>query len=265
MRALILDIDGTLVNSQGFMPEPVHDALVNTWDRIPIILASARSPQAIEIFLKALNVDGPFVALNGAVAFSSVRSEPVMVTPLRATARDVIGGVLHRHNIRPQAVFGYDLRNWYAWGERENIDDEARITLLSPHRAGTVDSLLGMSLLKVTLIYNDRASVKSICREIRRIAHDCCSVMISKPTYLEIVDKTVSKAVAVQQLADLLQIHEFIAVGDSANDIDLFGIAVHSYAMPHSDELVRLSADTVLAEPTAEALATLIREVAKTS
>ncbi|SDM78287.1 hypothetical protein SAMN04487949_2583 [Halogranum gelatinilyticum] len=60
----------------------------------------------------------------------------------------------------------------------------------------------------------------------------------------------VEKGVGLVEVADILGLDtaDFVAVGDSENDVSTFGVAGESYAVANADEKARAAADTVLDE-----------------
>jgi Cof subfamily protein (haloacid dehalogenase superfamily) len=67
----------------------------------------------------------------------------------------------------------------------------------------------------------------------------------SSPQYIEIMSKNVNKGTGVLHLAKVLnlKLDEIAVVGDSYNDISMFKVTPHSFAMDHGDAKVRAEAN----------------------
>lgn len=67
----------------------------------------------------------------------------------------------------------------------------------------------------------------------------------SSPQYIEIMSKNVNKGTGVLHLAKVLnlKLDEIAVVGDSYNDISMFNVTPHSFAMDHGDAKVRAQAN----------------------
>ncbi len=73
---VICDLDGTLLNNN----KEISNKTVKTIQslnqmKIPVILATARAPRDIEIYLKGLELDTPSICYNGALIFDNRNSK----------------------------------------------------------------------------------------------------------------------------------------------------------------------------------------------
>ncbi|MEG0366049.1 MAG: HAD family hydrolase [Coprobacillus sp.] len=64
-------------------------------------------------------------------------------------------------------------------------------------------------------------------------------VLPGESTYADITIGSVSKATGIQQLLDLYQLEEYIAFGDSLNDVEMFKYAKTSVAMGQGNEYLK--------------------------
>lgn len=70
--------------------------------------------------------------------------------------------------------------------------------------------------------------------------------MYSGDYWLEITDKSATKANAVKQLADLLSCEKIVVFGDGINDIEMFSIADQSYAVENAvDEIKEIATEII--------------------
>ncbi|MFC4450276.1 HAD hydrolase family protein [Halorussus aquaticus] len=73
----------------------------------------------------------------------------------------------------------------------------------------------------------------------------------------------IEKGVGLESVAQLLDRdpEEFVAVGDSENDVSTFGVAGESYAVANADEKAKRAADVVLDESYSEATLSVLDEL----
>lgn len=83
--------------------------------------------------------------------------------------------------------------------------------------------------------------------KLLKLYGDILNIHRSKPNYLEIVDKNISKASAINYLQSQFSIltSQIIAIGDNFNDIDMIKYAGLGVAMGNAPEKVKKYADEV--------------------
>jgi len=68
IRLIALDLDGTLLNSEGVIPEANHRAISQARERgVKVVLATARAFPSAAPFARRLHLDTPLICANGAV------------------------------------------------------------------------------------------------------------------------------------------------------------------------------------------------------
>ena len=82
---------------------------------------------------------------------------------------------------------------------------------------------------------------------LRRVAADHDRTVVGSGYAYHVKSPDVSKATGLRRAADLLDVDpdSFVAIGDSANDTELFDAAGRSYAVVNADDNARKRADTV--------------------
>lgn len=85
---------------------------------------------------------------------------------------------------------------------------------------------------------------------------------ISKPFFLEFMNKDVDKSKSIERLADMLGISMFqvIAVGDSYNDLSMIKSAGLGVAMGNAVELVKDNADYITGDNDHDGIVTVINK-----
>lgn len=204
-----------------------------------IILATARSPVAMEPIWDHLGCELFYIGLNGALI---VQGQSILweeaIPP--AGAAEALG-LARRYGFSINVYAG---RRWVIEQENPLSQVEAEIVGVQPEVAG-FGSL--EKLHKILVIGGDGAA-RQYQRELQ--ARTCeLNVSISKPTYCEIVSHRASKGRALRQACALLgvDLEDTVAFGDGENDGELFAVAGRTVAMGNGHPALRAAADFVTA------------------
>ena len=94
---------------------------------------------------------------------------------------------------------------------------------------------------------DDSLTVEGDAAAARRVAADHDRTVVGSGYAYHVKSPDVSKATGLRRAADLLDVDpdSFVAIGDSANDTELFDAAGRSYAVVNADDDARERADTV--------------------
>jgi 5-amino-6-(5-phospho-D-ribitylamino)uracil phosphatase len=260
-RGLALDIDGTLVREDGKIPSKLARSLQCCWNRLTVILASARPAQGIQHILRQLERDGPYVALNGGIVSLSSASTPLFVAELPLfTKKELLKGVSQSSGLI-DGIFAYDKERWYAWGSEVVIDREQRLVKMAPSVVTEIAHFEKIAIIKLTVVCNTEPACLKIGTLLGQLDKAVLSLQTSKSGYLEITPYGISKGEGLARLTAALPLSSIIAIGDGRNDIEMFAQASVSYAMPWSAEETKASATFVLREPGVESLVDILEGI----
>ncbi len=129
-KIIFIDIDGTLLTSDHKISEGTLSAIqrVHHINKIPIILTTARPPQAVEKIYYQLGLNAPVVCFNGALIIKMGRAEDFVTLNslcIEATLLNAIHGIAAKHNV---SLSMYTSSKWYANNYDEWIKQEENIT-----------------------------------------------------------------------------------------------------------------------------------------
>lgn len=255
--AVALDVDGTIVTEHGKIEPALQEALRHRWSDILFILATARSQAGLRPLYDVLSVDGPHLALNGAVIYQSINQSAINTSALPKGVYDRLINFFHKHASSIMAVFAYTSTTWYAFGEDEAIRSEADTVGNKPLLHSKPLGHLTSPCLKLTFIArNATAAVYLEC--LARSSFPNLSIFRSKSQYVEITNGSATKGNALQQLCRILSIDQIIAIGDGLNDVSMFQVSTKAYAVAEAPEAVRACADIVLPAPSWKSITDLI-------
>ena len=270
-RALLLDLDGTLLNSAGGIHPRNRTALAGLEQRgVRVMIVTGRSAMSAAPILDGLDLDLPAVIFNGAAVYCHRRG------------RLLEERVLANRVVRRALDFGAETEDLtlVQAGERK----------LANHPNGELEAAALDGLHGVELVEREELRVDCIIRVTFLTMRHTCSVAYSEevstrlgaPLYLtdfplnalpvhrtnpmQVVDvhpPCRGKAEALRILREEYGIRgeDVVAVGDATNDIPMFAGAGLSVAMGDGMQAAQAAADRVIGSHEGDALAELISEV----
>lgn len=261
IRAILLDIDGTLTNSKKIITQKTKEALLKAQDLgIRLVIASGRADQGLYQFGDVLNMrnhHGIFVCYNGAKVMDCQSGEvychqpmsiedgravlehmknfqvsPIVIRGEYMYTNDVFSGMIHR-NIGSDEIFNvieYEARsNSYILCEKRDLAAFADFPIEKILTAG------------------EPAYMRDHYEEMREPFKDRLSCMFTAPFYYEFTAKNVDKARSIEAVFTKLGYSpdELIAFGDAENDASMLKYCGIGVAMGNAVPSVKAIADEV--------------------
>ncbi len=238
-RLVALDIDGTVVDHDGALPEAVRKAVGRVLDAdVPVVLATGRSWHGTQPVFDELGLPpGPSVASNGAVVVSYPPQE--IRKAVTFDPREVIKKVVQ-----------------FAPGTLIAVEEIGRGYRLNGHFPG--GDLTGEMIIESIEQLSARPVTRIILRDPDRSDEDFTSLarhlglqgvtyFVGWSAWLDIAPLGVNKASALQDVADDLGVDpaDVLAFGDGRNDIEMLRWAGRGVAIGDASEDVQQAADVV--------------------
>lgn len=225
-KCIFSDIDGTLLNSKIKVSETTKNKIkeINA-QGIPFVLVSARMLKGMDFIQKEIGVKAPMICYSGAVvydeSFQKIYSKGFSVQ----TAQAIHSYIKDNYHF-PISIY-YD-NHWCVDEVDAGIQLESEITGIIPE---TLDYSKIDTVHKILLISSSQ-NIDSIEKELKSMFEDL-NIYKSKPTYLEIMDRSVLKSEAIRFLCDRLSIDikDTISFGDNYNDVDMLRTTGVGFAM----------------------------------
>jgi hydroxymethylpyrimidine pyrophosphatase-like HAD family hydrolase len=250
-RLVALDIDGTVVDRDGVLPETVRNAVRRVVDAgVPVVLATGRSWHGTRPVFEDLRLPpGSAIASNGAVIVSYPPES--IVKAITFDPRAVIERVVD-----------------FAPGTLIAVEEIGRGYRLNDHFPG--GDLTGEMIIEDIEQLSARPVTRVILRDPSRSDEDFVTLarhlglkgvtyFVGWSAWLDIAPRGVSKGTALRDIAEQLGVAaaDVLAFGDGRNDIDMLTWAGRGVAIGDAPEEVQRAADAVsdrLADggPTAE-------------
>ncbi|MDQ7993004.1 MAG: HAD family hydrolase [Propionicimonas sp.] len=248
-QLVALDIDGTLVDHEGRLPDSVRRSVRRVVDAgVPVVLATGRSWHATRPVFEELDLPrGPVVASNGAVCvqFPPLEFQQVITfNPARVVER-----VLQEH---PTAALAAEV-----------IGEGYRVTKQFPEgdltgsiEVVTADDLAGSDVTRIVVRDPDASDDDFIALADRLGLHGV-SYFVGWSAWLDIAPDGVNKALALVEVAQALGVaqSDVLAIGDGRNDVEMLTWAGRGVALGGSPAEVRAAADHVTGTFTADGTA----------
>jgi Cof subfamily protein (haloacid dehalogenase superfamily) len=250
IRAICTDIDGTLLDSHRQLSSRTISVIKKLTD-VKIILASSRMPSAMRHLQEELDIlDHPMICYNGGfvIHYREENLKPEVLASVTIPP-EIAASVYALSKGTEINVSLYFEDEWYAPSLDYWTDREQRITKVNA-RTGDIGPILE------SWQRNNQGAHKVMCmgpadqiavmeEKLRSKHGEQIHVYFSRPTYLELAPKSISKAsglkIILEKLYDI-PISEVIAFGDNYNDIEMLQEVGLGIAVADAREEVKLVA-----------------------
>lgn len=246
-KLIAIDLDGTLLNSKGFISEENKNAIEKAQKKgIEVILASGRSKDSIKNFATEINSNKYLIAGNGALAYDiqkgkdiydkSIKKKDVLKI-LKICEENSIFYSLHTKSTILTKSLNYSLLVYHSENLRKPEDKKTSINIV-PNLYDYVKSNNREKYLKITIQDADKSIFNNIIRKLKQVKHiDVIDVehstkkmlkindieMEMQYYYTEITRKNINKWSAIKAISKEMGIKEkqIVAIGDNINDKEM--------------------------------------------
>ena len=244
MTLVVCDVDGTLVDKEKRLTEPVIAAVGRLRDAgVGFTIISARPTSGMMPIAEALDLDVPMGAFNGGLVFS----------------RD--GEVAKRHRV-PEAVArgvfevaeGVAVDRWVFADDRWYASTDQGVHVEHERIASNQDPVIRDSFTdlldradKIVFVSDDPALLGSLADKARACHGGEATIVQSQTYYLDVTAREANKGDGIAALASAIGVplEKTIAIGDQANDLAMFARAGCAIAMGNATDAVKAAAADV--------------------
>ena len=240
IRALVVDLDGTLIDRNEQVSPRVSQAVAQVARLIPVSIATGREPSDVIKFARQLSLVSPQICDGGATILDPSNGEHLWYNPLDPPDAEQIVRQL----------------------------DRMEANFIATHPGGSVRHISGVShwnLTRVSALDLEEQAADTLVTQFRG-AGETQAVKVYLPYNglwaVDFTRKGVDKATAAVRLAGMLGVEteQMAAAGDSYNDTPLLRICGVAIAMGDAPEELKAIADYVAPPVEEDGLAVAIEE-----
>jgi Cof subfamily protein (haloacid dehalogenase superfamily) len=248
--AVFLDMDGTLLRSDHSVSEATVRTIKElTGSGISVTLVSARPLDAMLPTARRLGLsDSPLVSLNG--GYITEGETPIFQSTIDLDTTARVTGQIHPFGA---SIAYYLQREWFAetddsWTQHEQKIMDVRLQIAPfpelMQRWSTRGDGAGPNKM---MVMSEPENIGLIEKELLSLYDRRLNIYPSKPTYLEIMDPSASKANALRLLIARMNVtrEQTIAIGDNFNDREMIEFAGMGVAMGNAPDEIKAVADYV--------------------
>ena len=251
IRLIISDIDGTILDDQHQVDSKLKDMIpLLSREKIPFVLASARSPLGMEPISRELKLgDNPLACYNGALvikgdpqAYETIIEHPLDKEEIRTFLE------LVKAEFPSVSINLYSGKDWIADRLDKWVQIEAAITGERPMIQNELIPVLNAQMPVHKLLLIDQAPViQKLHDYLQTLDFAKTAFYLSKDNYMEVTAKHVSKEQALYEIAQHYQVplEQIMTIGDNFNDLPMLRLAGLGVAMGNAPEAVKIKAKAV--------------------
>ncbi|TCD46434.1 Cof-type HAD-IIB family hydrolase [Streptococcus sp. X16XC17] len=265
IKLLALDMDGTLLNDRKELTKTQVDTIHQAVDAgVKLVLCTGRILNGIKPYFEQLGLDAEneYVIVNNGCSTHQT-SDWSLVGWEELSIDDVASLLPFKENNGMQLTL-FDEENYYVVDEEANdfVRADTELVFVEPVTLSSKEIInsdkhyfqaMFVGSLEETNAFQNRYDVELSQR---------FNTVRSQPIIYEILPKGVSKASALQKLAEKLGIEpsEIMAVGDADNDIEMLQFAGLPIAMENASDHVKSFAKDVTASNNHDGVAKAIQK-----
>lgn len=244
-RIILSDIDGTFLKDDKSVPELHAEAAKKILAQgLKFAMVSARMPEAIYPITDGIGLPRiPVISYSGALVLTETEE---ILHDKKMPAGDTEKILAEMNRWQDIAVNFYTGRKWYVREINWRVQREMDITQATAEIADFAELLRAGTLPNKILVMCEPPTCEEMERELGALFPKL-NVVRSAPHLLEVMDRSVSKAVGIEILLKHygFTADEAIAFGDNYNDIEMLEYVPQSVAMGNAPPKIKTIASAV--------------------
>lgn len=248
-KLLVLDVDGTLLNSNHEVSRRTLSTLIKVQQAgIRIVLASGRPTYGLKAIVKELELPtygGFVIAYNGSQIIDASTGEVMFE---RQVNPEIVPYLEKKALKNKFPIFTYtEDRIVTDTPDNPHIQAEAKLNGMEVVYEPEFSTSIDFNPYKLVLVSDDENSLMELTNLWKRRLNGSVEAHRSEDYFLEILPYGVDKSGALSVLLDHLEIErqQVVAFGDGVRDVGLFEMSGLGVAMANARDSVRACADQV--------------------
>lgn len=262
-KVLVLDIDGTLTNSNKEITPETKRGIIEVLKRgHKVILASGRPTSGMRKYAKELELEkygGYLLSFNGGRIINCKSGEIIFQKSL---PRTTIPGLFRYARANDLGIVTY-LGNQIILGTRPDqyIELESRINDMPIKKVDNFINYIDFDVNKCLLTAPPEIA-ENYEQELQDLYGNILSIYRSEPFFIEVMPRNVDKAASLEFMLSSVGLtkENAICCGDGFNDLTMIKYAGLGVAMGNAQEKVKAAADFITKSNDENGLVTVINK-----
>jgi hypothetical protein len=259
IKFLALDVDGTLLNSKREVCESTIETIKEAREMgVLVTICTGRPVQGAVPFVELFGLQSPIIAYNGGMIVDSKTMEVLYEQDVSGEdARRIIALGQERET----TIIIWSNNQLYVNELNDHVNEYRQLSDVQPIKIQDYEEIIQQGITKLLWI-DDVEKIRAYKADMHTQLQETVNVVISKPHYLEFVDKKVSKGEALKQIGEIYGINqdEMMAIGDGDNDLPMLEYAGLGVAMGNAPDFVKEKVQFVTASNDEDGIAAAIRK-----
>ncbi len=263
------DIDGTLLNKARLLSIATITEIQRIKEHIPVILVSSRMPKAMTHLQIDLGIaNSPLIAYNGGLVLTYNTDGVSQILSSIEVPNIILNNLLKINKTLDIHTSLYHNDEWYVkemdyWAKREMNNTRVTPEIANLQEVSNTWKALNKGAHKV-MCMGDEDQIQILANHIQTYFSNDLNAYKTKPTYLEISSKKISKLTALSLLLESnyqVLLEEVIAFGDNYNDIDMLQGVGLGVAVANAKDEVKTIANRITHSNIDDGVAAVLREL----
>ncbi|MDD7143454.1 Cof-type HAD-IIB family hydrolase [Bariatricus sp. HCP28S3_C2] len=248
-QILVLDLDGTLTNSEKKITPPTLEALIRIQENgKKVVLASGRPTYGVEPLARELHLEryGSYILSFNGARITDCRSGQIIYN--KALPADSIQPIYEIASHYPVDILAYGSDKLISGLNLNKYTElESRINHMPIHQTSTFPEEISSFSNNKFLLTGEPEDIEKARKEMNAYFRGYLNIYCSDPFFLEIMPQNIDKAYSLQHLLNSIGLtaDEMICCGDGYNDITMIEYAGLGVAMQNAHPPVLEKADFI--------------------
>lgn len=262
----VSDLDGTLLRNDVKTSEFTNSVINELTEKgLLFSYATARSYVTATQITKGLDARIPIITHNGAIIVKNNTFEVIKKNTFTTEDKNEILDLMFENGVYPIVYSYIDGKERYSYAKCKC--SRPALKFLETHKGDVRETVVeDENALRLGETYyftciDEQEKIEKIYNLLKE-KHHCIFQRdyYSGEYWLEIMEKSVSKANAVRELKKLMGIDYVIAFGDGINDLEMFQAADEAYAVANAVDELKAAATGIIGTNDEDSVAKWIRE-----
>lgn len=269
-KLYITDLDGTLLDNSGIVPEKSVKILNNICSQGALFsVATSRSLMTARELIKNIKISAPVVLMSGVFIYDLKSNKPIKYFKLDYGTFYKLMSIYEKHNKSPFVTFFGNDNSFYMQFtdlklqvHRDFYDSRSSMPDYHMSKVNKVEIVDGQEPVFISLCdtYEDLFPIKKEIDEFGNVAYSFYKDTYTPYWFLEVFAGEASKAKGLEVVKNYTNADRTVAFGDNLNDIPMLLAADESYAVSNAVKEVKTQADAIIASNEGNGVALFIEK-----